>query len=190
MIPLWSPTSLVFLDEVSFDSRDMRRTRGYSPKGQKLIITGESTRSPRISLLCFAGVTGMLETFMTDGTFTRHKFFECIRSYAQSGKKSHLTPAHGVFGLWTVPGSTVIPPLPTTCPSWASKHVHAVIFCAAVMLMGNHCVRQVIFLPAYAPFFNPIEIFFSAVKAKMRRRYTPKKSEFVKFSTPDNLPQF
>ncbi|KAI9220345.1 hypothetical protein BC828DRAFT_405892 [Blastocladiella britannica] len=28
-----------------------------------------------------------------------------------------------------------------------------------------------IFLPAYCPFFNPIEVFFAIVKARMRRIY-------------------
>jgi hypothetical protein len=104
MIPLWSPSSLVFLDEVSFDSRDMRRSRGYSPKGQKLIVTGESTRSPRISLLCFAGVTGILETFTTDGTFTRHTFFECVRRFAQSGK---IAPYPGPRSVWIMEGARI-----------------------------------------------------------------------------------
>ena len=31
--------------------------------------------------------------------------------------------------------------------------------------------NQVVFLPAYCPFFNPIESMFSALKARMRRHY-------------------
>ena len=59
---------LFFFDEVSFDSRDMRRRYGYSPLGQKLVVRGDTGRSQRISLLCFQGVDGLLGA--TEGTFT------------------------------------------------------------------------------------------------------------------------
>ena len=49
----WSPENIVFLDEVSFDNHGMVRKRGYSIKGTKVLVRGEYTRKPRVSLLCF-----------------------------------------------------------------------------------------------------------------------------------------
>lgn len=71
----WDIYNLVFLDEVSFDNQDMLRRKGYGVIGQKIIYRGEFCRKPRVSCLCFLGVNGMLDTFTTDGTFTRIKFF-------------------------------------------------------------------------------------------------------------------
>ena len=117
----WSPTSLVFLDEVSFDSRDMRRRYGYSPRGQKLVIRGDAGRSQRISLLCFQGVDGLLEAYITEGTFTRQVFFEKLRDFALSGvispclASSRLPQAPAAFGSWMGHASTATLPSSTTC---------------------------------------------------------------------------
>lgn len=67
----WTLENLVFLDEVGFDNKDMMRKRGYALKGQTLIYRSEFVRKPRISLLCFVGVNGMLNCYQTEGTFTR-----------------------------------------------------------------------------------------------------------------------
>ena len=75
----WILDNLVFLDEVSFDNRDMLRKRGWydlgelisycnrGVKGKSVIYRGEFTRKPRVSLLCFIGRYGLLETFHTEG---------------------------------------------------------------------------------------------------------------------------
>ena len=98
----WTHESLVFLDEVSFDNRGMLRRRGYAIKvrhfmlvecsscshilkGQKLFYRGEFCRMPRISLLCFVDCDGLVETFVTDGTFDRSRFISCCREFALSG---------------------------------------------------------------------------------------------------------
>ena len=100
----WSPTSLVFLDEVSFDSRDMRRRYGYSPRGQKLVIRGDAGRSQRMPLLCFQGVDGLLEAHITEGTFTRQVFFEKLRDFALSGV---ISPAPGPRSIWIMDGARI-----------------------------------------------------------------------------------
>lgn len=78
----WLIQNLVFLDEVSFDNRDMLRKKGFGFKGQKLFYRGEFCRKPRVSLLCFIGVNGLLDTFSTEGTFDRLKFVECCKEFA------------------------------------------------------------------------------------------------------------
>ena len=98
----WTPSILCFLDEVSFDLRDMIRMRGYSPRGQRIIVKGDAVRSKRISLLCFVNINGLQEAFMAHGTFTRHIFFRCCRSFALSGKIS-IYP--GINSIWILDGA-------------------------------------------------------------------------------------
>ncbi len=81
----WTPSCLLFLDEVSIDNRAVVRRRGYGPSGTPLIVRGEYRRFPRVSMLSFLGVNGLVETFMEDGTFTRSLFLKCCRNFALSG---------------------------------------------------------------------------------------------------------
>ncbi|KAG9404921.1 hypothetical protein AC1031_005125 [Aphanomyces cochlioides] len=67
----WAYANLHFLDEVSFDSKGMLRKKGYAMKGEKLCFRGEFVRRPRVSLLCFIDVTGVVNVFDTVGTFDR-----------------------------------------------------------------------------------------------------------------------
>jgi hypothetical protein len=78
----WILENLVFIDEVSFDNRDMLRRKGFAMKGEKLIYRGEYNRKPPVSMLCFIGVNGLLETFTTDGTFDRAQYSECLKDFA------------------------------------------------------------------------------------------------------------
>jgi len=70
----WHYTSLVFLDEISVDNHGLIRSKGYGIVGKKLIFRGEFNSKPRMSLLCFLGQGGILETYQTEGTFSRQKF--------------------------------------------------------------------------------------------------------------------
>ncbi|KAI9351533.1 hypothetical protein BDR26DRAFT_432816 [Obelidium mucronatum] len=65
----WLLENLVFLDEVSFDNRGMLQTQGYAKKGERLVYRGEFNRKPRVSFLTFINFHGVIETFITDGTF-------------------------------------------------------------------------------------------------------------------------
>ncbi|XP_058827638.1 uncharacterized protein LOC131687566 [Topomyia yanbarensis] len=77
----WDIHCLLFLDEVSFDNRGMLRNKGYAPVGDKLIYRGEFVRRPLCSMLSFLGYDGVLETYSTEGTFTREKFFKIFEKY-------------------------------------------------------------------------------------------------------------
>ena len=78
----WMKSSLVFLDEVSFDNKGMVRKFGYAIKGERLVVRGEFTRKPRVSCLAFIGVGGVLDYFQVEGTFTRSVFVRCITEFA------------------------------------------------------------------------------------------------------------
>lgn len=147
----WILEMLVFLDEVSFDNLDMLRKNGYGVKGQRLLYRSEFCRKARVSLLCFLGVNGLLNTFMTENTFTRMKFVECCREFA-TGHRSKVKQYPGVNSIWIMDGARIHTSEPLV------NYLRA---------LGIY----VIFLPAYAPMFNPIEILFGIAKQKFKKSY-------------------
>lgn len=142
----WQLHQLIFLDEVSFDDQDMIRKHGYAVKGQSLIYRGEFNRKKRVSLLCFLNVDGIVDTYCTDGTFDRSKFAFYIRKFALK----HSEKCPGKNSVWILDG--------------ASIHCHPNI----VYYLRELGITP-IFLPAYAPFFNPIEVVFGLMKRYLKR---------------------
>ncbi|ORY16047.1 hypothetical protein BCR33DRAFT_638687, partial [Rhizoclosmatium globosum] len=134
--------NLVFLDEVSIDNRDFLRKKGWGLKGQSLVYRSEYSRKPRLSLLCFIGATGLLEVFSTDGTFDRLKFLDCCSQFALGGKVKHFPGLHSV---WIMDGAKI------HCDPNISFYLRSL----GIVL---------IYLPAYCPFYNPIEVMFAMVK--------------------------
>lgn len=145
----WIYSNLVFLDEISMDNRGLLRRKGYGIVGKKLIYRGEYVRRPRLSFLCFLGQQGILDTYKTEGTFTRLKFFECCKEFALGG--TCLTYP-GKNSVWILDGAKI--------------HCHPGII---------RYLRSIgiipIFLPAYSPFFNPIEVTFGVIKSHLKRRF-------------------
>ncbi|XP_039452320.1 uncharacterized protein LOC120431249 [Culex pipiens pallens] len=148
-LTLWDYHNLVFIDEVSVDNKGILRSKGYSPSGERIIWKGEFVRKPRVSLLSFIGYNGLLETFSVEGTFTRSSFFECVRNFATSGK---VMQHPGVNSVWILDGAKI--------------HCHHGIV-EYLRSMGI----IVIFLPAYSPFYNPIELVFGYLKRYLKRTY-------------------
>ncbi|XP_055589253.1 uncharacterized protein LOC129741539 [Uranotaenia lowii] len=144
----WDTYNLVFLDEVSFDNRDMLRRKGYGAIGKKLIVCGEFSRKPRLSFLCFLGVNGILDSFWTEGTFNRIKFFESCKKFALKNPQVQKYP--GFHSVWIMDG--------------------AKIHCQPQIIQYLRSIGIVpIFLPPYCPFFNPIEIIFGLIKKHLQR---------------------
>jgi transposase len=146
----WLLENLVFLDEVGFDNRSMLRKRGYGMKSKRLVFRGEFNRKPRVSLLCFIGLKGVLDTFSTDGTFDRSVFMACCREFALNNDA--VRPYPGRHSVWILDGAII------------HCHPNIVYYLRSLGIVP-------IFLPAYCPFFNPIEVFFSRVKSMFRRTY-------------------
>lgn len=145
----WHYSSLVFLDEVSVDNHGLIRKKGYGVVGKKLIFRGEFNRKPRMSLLCFLGQEGILETFQTEGTFSRQIFFDCLKNFALSGI-CRIYPGH--HSVWILDGAKI--------------HCHPAI----VRYLRSIGIIP-IFLPPYTPFFNPIEIIFGIVKKHLKKTF-------------------
>ncbi|ORY45856.1 hypothetical protein BCR33DRAFT_678677, partial [Rhizoclosmatium globosum] len=144
----WTLYNLVFLDEVSFDNRGMICRRGYAVKGTKLMLRGEYQRLPRVSLLCFIGCNGILESFSTEGTFNRAKFSTCCKKFALNSGKVGRYP--GLHSVWILDGASI------------HRSPHLIMHLRMLGVIP-------IFLPAYCPFFNPIEMVFGMIKKRLRR---------------------
>lgn len=145
----WCYSNLVFLDEVSMDNRGLLRRKGFGIIGKKLIYRGEYIRRPRLSFLCFLGQTGILDTYKTEGTFTRLKFFECCKEFALGGN------------CQTYPGKCSVLIL-----DGAQIHCHPSI----IRYLRSLGIVP-IFLPPYTPFFIPIEVIFGIIKSHLKRRF-------------------
>ena len=147
----WSHQNLVFLDEVSFDNRGMIRKRGYAIRGRKVAIWGDFERKPRVSILAFIGVRGIIDYFNTEGTFDRVEFTKCCQDFVHAARGS-VRQYPGPNSVWILDGAAI--------------HRHPEII---------HYLRSVgvvpIFLPAYCPFINPIEFMFGNVKRSFQRHY-------------------
>ncbi|KAG4068112.1 hypothetical protein HA402_001537 [Bradysia odoriphaga] len=166
----WLLENLVFLDEVGFDNKDMMRKRGYALKGQKLIYRSEFVRKPRISLLCFIGVNGMLECFQTEGTFTRLKFVNFCRSFATS-VNSKVQQYPGKHSVWIMDGAKI------------HLDKNFIMYLRSLGII-------VVFLPAYCPFFNPIEIVFGLMKRELTAKYIENSKIDIKMFIGDVVNHF
>lgn len=137
------------MDQISVDNHGLIRSKGYGVVGKKLIYRGEFNRKPRMSLLCFLGQQGMLDTYETEGTFSRQKFFDCCKNFALGGICSAYPGQHSV---WILDGAKI--------------HCHAPI----IRYFRSIGINP-IFLPPYTPFFNPIEIVFGIVKKHLKKKF-------------------
>lgn len=147
----WLLENLVFLDEVGFDNKSMMRKRGYAVKGQRLIYRSEFVRKPRASLLCFIGINGMLNCYETEGTFTRLKFVDYCRRFA-TDYDSKVQQYPGKYSVWIMDGAKI------------HLDKNFIMYLRSLGII-------VIFLPAYCPFFNPIEIVFGLMKRELEVNY-------------------
>jgi transposase len=144
---------IVFLDEMSTDNRSMLRKRGWFLQNKRPFFRGIFRRGKRHSILAFLGVEGLFEVFATDGTFDRLAFFACIKELLVSGK---VQPYPGRHSVWIMDGASIH--LDTNMIDY-------------LWLAGLY----VIFLPAYCPFFNPIEIMFGMVKRECQAQMDERK---------------
>merc|ERR1712137_1098698 len=146
---------LLFLDEMSIDSRAMLKKRGFFIRGTCPVYHGNFARSERISILGFCNHEGFLEVYKSKGTFTRSVFFEKIRSLVNSGK---VQAYPGRNSVWVMDGAAI--------------HVDANI----IYYLRSVGVR-ILFLPAFCPFFNPIEYLFGYLKDYCQKNYREKGME-------------
>lgn len=165
---LWDFHCLLFLDEVSFDNRTLLRNKGYCMQGERLVCTGEFLRKPRVSLLCFLGQNGMTEVYDTEGTFNRTKFFECVQKFIRDNNVERYP---GANSIWIMDGAR--------------------IHCDPMIIYYLRSLGLIpIFLPAYCPMYNPIEIVFGLVKDRLRFLYRENSKQDIKIVIAEVLQTF
>lgn len=152
----WDIYHLVFLDEVSLDNKGVLRTRGYGVKGKRLVYHGEFVRRPRASFLCFLGLNGVLDSFETEGTFTRKIFFDCCREFALKNNRVNRYP--GYNSVWIMDGARI------------HCDLNIILYLRSIGIIP-------VFLPPYCPFYNPVELIFGMTKSRIRKSYVENKNE-------------
>jgi hypothetical protein len=106
-------------------------------------------------LLAFLGISGLSEVYHAEGTMDRVLFYKYVRRYISSGKAMKYPFKHSV---WILDGAAI--------------HLDANI----AACLHDAGIRW-IFLPAYCPFFNPIEYVFGVMKREFKRKYGGKGTE-------------
>lgn len=134
------PATVVFLDETSTQTT-MTRSRGRAPRGARVV--GAVPRNHGANVTCLAALTpaGIEAPLVIEGAITGDVFLPWVRT-------------------WLLPtlarGTTVV-------MDNLNVHRNANVR-AAIEAAG--C--QLVYLPAYSPDFNPIELAFAKLKAYVR----------------------
>jgi transposase len=140
-----NPAQLVYIDEAGFDS-PLIREHGYSPKGQRLMGECSGLRFARTSII--AG--------LWQGRPIAPMYFKgyCNTDVVLAWVKQELLPR-------LKQGMTVI---------WDNATFHKSVRIKEVF---EEAGVRLLFLPPYSLDFNPIETFWSRLKAQIRRIKTP-----------------
>jgi transposase len=139
--PELDPARLVFIDE-TWTTTNMARTRGRCAKGQRLRSPVPHGHWKTTTFVAGLRLTGMVAPFVLDGPINRDAF----QAYVDQVLVSELAP-----------GDIVVM---DNLQSHKGPAVRAAIEAAGARLL---------YLPAYSPDFNPIEMAFSKLKALLRK---------------------
>lgn len=131
---------MVFLDETSTQTT-LTRSRGRAPRGERVIGSVPRNHGENITCLVAMGPTGMHAPCVFEGAVTTEVFLQWLRRWLRPTLR---------------PGTTVV-------LDNLSVHRHADVR-TAIEVAGCHLV----YLPAYSPDYNPIELAFSKLKAHLR----------------------
>ena len=149
-ILLFSAFNLKFVDEASFEDRDLRRQHGYAQSGRRLSVVAPRPPAPR-AFTCFA---------LTD---LRHPN-GFVRSPFNRETNTALHFLHFVvscLGRGHIRGGDVL------VLDNASIHSGQGVRRAVVTIFDFLGVR-LIYLPTYSPELNPVELLWALVKREMR----------------------
>jgi transposase len=140
-MPTLDPARLVFIDE-TWAKTNMARTRGYAPRGDRLVDAAPHGHWHTTTFLGALTVRGFIAPMVVDGAVNGAVF----RAYVEQVLVPELRPGDVVvmdnLGSHTVAGVR-----------------------RAIEAVG--C--RLLFLPPYSPDLNPIEQFFSKLKAFLRK---------------------
>ena len=141
VMPELDPDRLVFLDETAAKT-NLARTHGYAPRGQRLVGQVPYRRWQTSTFLGALRAGGFITPLVVDGAMTSELFLAYVERV--------LVPELG-------PGDVVV-------LDNLSCHTHKAVRQA---LEAAGC--GVLYLPAYSPDLNPIELAFSKLKRLLRQ---------------------
>lgn len=149
--------NLLYLDETGLNEHN-RRSYGYSIKNTKAYQTVPANRGINKSVMCVIGRNGMIAYEQLIGSYNTERFIAFIQ-------------------LKILPYCAMFPNKVIVMDNCRFHHSASV----ATLFRENNIVFH--FLPAYSPQLNPIEEFFSMMKARFRSV----RSDRPTLSIPDAL---
>lgn len=165
----WFLESLCFIDEVSINNQSILRKRGFGTKGERLVFSGEYKRMKRVSLVCFLGVNGLVNSYYTSGTFDRKTFLDACRSFALS-RNTPVRQYPGPLSIWILDNAAI----------HSDKDLVNYLRSLGVLP---------IFLPSYSPFYNPIEYVFGQLKRLLNEIYPENNKKDIRITISEALNQ-
>jgi transposase len=135
------PKRLVFIDE-TWAKTNMTRTRGWAPRGKRLVATVPCRRWTTMTFLAGLRADGIIAPLVLDGPINGDAFRAWVEQF--------LVPS-------LRPGDVVV------LDNLGSHKGPAVR--RAIRAAGAH----LLFLPPYSPDLNPIEMMFAKLKTLLRK---------------------
>jgi transposase len=139
-VSVYSTENMVFLDETGFNAHTTRRY-GYSLVGTKSYRVVPANRGQNLSCMCVISLNGLVAYDFKRGAYNSESFVEFIQNYLVDYFRAN-------------PRKVLIM---DNCRFHHSRDVQRVCSDSGI---------SVIFLPPYSPQLNPIEEFFSMIKAR------------------------
>jgi transposase len=137
---------LVFVDESGVDERDGRRRFGYAVRGRRATLKFRAGRGQRQSLVGALGLDGMIAVRSVTGTTNAAEFLDFILTCLLP----RCTP-------WPGPRSVLV---------LDNASIHKAPELRTVLLRAGVFI---LFLPAYTPQLNPLELVWNQVKSRLKR---------------------
>lgn len=135
------PARLVFVDE-TWAKTNMTRTRGWAPRGQRLVAALPCVRSATMTFLAGLRADGIIAPLVLDGPINGGIFRAWVEQSLAPGLR---------------PGDVVVLDNLGSHKGQAGRR--------AIRAAGGH----LLFLPPYSPDLNPIEMMFAKLKTLLRK---------------------
>jgi len=142
---------LKYADESHFDSRDLHRTRGWSPSSQRVQLTIPSPNTARYSLTLLTNLANPNGFYVGSIRQDNNDALDFLDFIVDIIEKKQV-----------VAGDILI-------VDNASIHTSQEIFPVVMALLRGAHVRLCL-LPAYSPEYQPCELIFASVKNYLRRK--------------------
>ena len=140
----YRPEQLVFADESHFNRLTLRRPYAWAKRGERASRHELQFRGAKYSLLPALSLDGILHLEVVENAVTGSAFRQFVEGLLPQMNK------------WPLPNSVLIVD---------NASIHKV---AGIRELVEERGMRLLFLPAYSPDYNPIELAFSSIKAWLR----------------------